>query len=645
MQKITDNIAKITILLLNIAIIAYLSFVSLTSGIDALYENRLFLGYLICATLTLPFFISRVIFKSALAGLTAALCFLYFPLEFLLLHAITMVSGLSADTILPLGVVFNIVLWNVLLFFMAYPGSATSSTPHSRQNPATDLLLGMIPAALFSLFIAVFVRQQDSVVALDYLQHLTVPNAMMHDGALCLLPGQCANLFLKQGYTTFYHVILGNLAVFLPNDPAKTFFMLDLVYPLVASIPLYSLFKRITRKVFWSQLGVLLSLLVFVTGGFDFAFFIPQTLALLLFITIFCEEKMNLGKLAITTLLLIPIHFIFGTLFAFYLWLKHYIVDHIKTKGETRVYIIILLSFVAFTLLTNITGFSIEKTLQLEDVRAIGGITNLAFPDNIVAYLGSLGAGWIYVVISLLGISLYTVRSRKALSALTFLVLGLGFFFLAPTYANKFALGLGVFSSILIIAYLSTLNLKIMGKLLISLSLIAIFGINFYIQYNRYVAFYTQENGTTSVFVEEDSAIVDYLNKHDEETFIVSDPYTQLVIAALTRTETPNAQYMPLETRANVQQYLTDPNPANYETLRKSPGIPNGTDFDILYTSRLYRSLLYEDTSWLYNMYSLNINNSEKVNILDDSIIEDMSEMGKHPIWISPNFVLFTSQQ
>ena len=98
--------------------------------------------------------------------------------------------------------------------------------------------------------------------------------------------------------------------------------------------------------------------------------------------------------------------------------------------------------------------------------------------------------------------------------------------------------------------------------------------------------------------------------------------------------------YMNLETRRNLFEYLKNPNSETYEALLTSPGIPN-TDTTILYTSRLERSIVLDDNAWIYNIYSLPLNNSYTITVLDQKLIDDQKRLEKQLIYISDNFILF----
>jgi hypothetical protein len=630
-----DAISLIT----NIAVIGYLIYSITTGGLHSFSTNYIFIGYLIFTTLTLPNLLSKVIFKSRLFGVSSALLFIYFPIQFLLQAIISNLTGLSFNEILPFGVVFNLILWNIL-FILFIIGD--NKVGNESENILKEIFSALLPAIGFVIFVFLLIRQKDSVVALDYLQHLTVPNKIFNNGILCVLPGQCSNLFLQHGYTTFYHIIFGNITTFLGNDPIKTFYVLDIIFPLVASIPIYMIFKKVTRSTLWAQLGVLLSLLTFVMGGYDFVFFIPQTFALYIFILTLREKKLNNIQLILISILLLSIHFIVGTIFVGYLWFKKLIVENLKTEKEKTILLLLLALSVIFFLLANIAGFSIEKLIQQEAIEIVGSLTNAYYPNNLEVYARNLGAGWLFILLAYIGALIQKRRDERTIAFLSFVSFGAIFYFLAPTYANKFAIGLGFFAAFIIVQYIWNLGFKPIFKLLLFALLIFTWGINFYVQYNRYLTFYTQESGVVSAITREDEAIVQYIKGNNlANTFIVSDPYTQIIIASLANVDTANAQYMKLETRRSLINYLEEPSVKTYEELLISPGIPVRKEIHILYTSRLQRSIDLNDYAWMYNIYSLPINNSYNITILGEELLEDQKRLGRELIYISENFILF----
>jgi hypothetical protein len=624
---------------INIGVIGYLIFSIFTGGLQSFSNNYIFIGYLIFSILTLPNLLSRVIFKSRLFGMSSALLFVYYPIQFLLQLLIGHLTGLSLNEILPFGVIFNVILWNILFMFFII---GDNKSGNESEEILKEIISALIPAVLFTILVFIFIRQKNSIIALDYLQHLTVPNKIFNNGILCILPGQCSNLFLQHGYTTFYYIILGNIVTFLGNDPIKTFYVLDIVFPLVASIPVYMIFKKITRSTLWSQLGVLLSLLVFVMGGYDFVFFIPQTFALYLFILIFREKRLSTFQLILISILLIYTHFIIGTLFVIYLWFRQLVINNLKNNKEKNIFLLLLLLSTMFFVLANVAGFSVEKLIQQDAVKVIGSLTNPYYPNNTTVYSQILGGGWLLVLIAYLSTLFEKKKSDMSITLLAYISFGIILYFLAPTYANKFTIGAGFFSSLLIVQYLWKLGFKPILKLFLFLALVSLYSLNFFVQYNRYQAFYTQEDGTVSAIVKEDLEVVKYIEENNlVNTYIISDPYTQLIVASLGNVDTAHAQYMSLETRSALLEYLQKPTVETYENLLLSPGIPGRKDISILYTFRLERSLKLDDSSWIYNIYSLPLDNSYTIGIVPDDLLNDQKRLDKELIYISDNFILF----
>lgn len=626
-------------LIMNIGVITYLIYSIFTGGLSSLGSNYIFLGYLIFTTLTLPNLLSKVLLKSRVFGVSSALLFIYYPILILIQALVANLSGLSLNEVLPFSVIFNLILWNTLLILFII---GDNKKGNESEVILKEVFSALLPAILFVLFVFIFIRQKDSIVALDYLQHLTVPNRIFHNGILCFLPGQCSNLFLQHGYTTIYHIVLGNIATFLGNNPIRTFYVLDIVFPLVTSIPLYMIFKRFTRSTLWSQLGVFLSLSTFILGGYDFVFFIPQTFALYIFILTFKEKHLNMIQLTLVSLLLFATHFIMGPIFILYLWFRHLVVQRLKTNKEKNLLLILIAVSVVFFIIANIAGFSIEKLLQQDAVSVVGSLTNPYYPNNIHFFLRNLGPAIPILVLAYIAMLFRKNKDEITLTLFSFVAFGSIFYFLSPTYTIKFAIGQGFFASLIIVKYLWSLGYRPVIKLLLFTVLVFTWGTNFLVQYNRYLGFYTQEKGYVSAIVEEDEAIIEYLENNDlTGSFIISDPYTQLIVASLGNIDTANAQYMQLETRNNLIAYLENPNFKTYEELLTSPGIPGGEEIHILYTSRLERSIKLNDHSWQHNLYSLPINNSYPISLLPQRLIRDQKRLGRRLLYISDNFILF----
>lgn len=626
-------------LTMNIGVISYLIYSIFTGGLPGLGTDYIFIGYVIFTVLTLPNLLSKVVLKSKLFGVSPALLFLYYPVILLLQLLVANLTGLALSEILPFSVIFNLILWNVLLILFIL---GDNKKGNESETILENVFSAILPASIFMLFVFLFLRQQDSIIAIDYLQHITVPNRIFQEGVLCVLPGQCSNLFQQHGYTTIYHVIMGNMTTFLGTDTIKTFYVLDILFPIIASIPVYIIFKKLTRSTLWSQLGVLLTLSTFIIGGYDFVFFIPQTFAFYIFILAVKEEKMTVLQLILISLLLFSVHFIIGTIFITYLWFRFLISQRAEKEKEKNLLLLLVPISIIFFTLTNIAGFSIEKLFQEEAVNIVGSLTNPYYPTNITFFLRNLGPAIPLLILAYIATFFEKKKREIVVTSFCFIAFGTIMYFLAPTYAIKFAIGQGFFASLIIIRYLWGLSYKPFVKGLFFVFLIFAWGLNFYVQYDRYTGFYTQESGRVSAITQEDEALINYLKQETiTNKFIVSDPHTQLIVNAFGNLDTANAQYMQLETRGNLTNYLQEPNTETYETLLTSPGIPGGTEIHILYTSRLERSLKLSDYSWLYNVYSIQINNSHPITALPDELLQDQRRLDRQIVHISNNFILF----
>ena len=173
----------------NIGVIGYLIYLLLTGGLSSFNTSYVFIAYTIFTVLTLPNLIAKVIFKAKIVSLASLFSFLYYPILYLLTTIISRVGGVSLSEILPFASIFNLLLWNIL--FMLFILLDEKRGDYS-EKIVKNIVLAVIPATIFSILTAIFIRQKDSVVALDYLQHTTVHNTMFYENKLCILPAQCS---------------------------------------------------------------------------------------------------------------------------------------------------------------------------------------------------------------------------------------------------------------------------------------------------------------------------------------------------------------------------------------------------------------------------------------------------------------------
>jgi hypothetical protein len=99
-------------------------------------------------------------------------------------------------------------------------------------------------------------------------------------------------------------------------------------------------------------------------------------------------------------------------------------------------------------------------------------------------------------------------------------------------------------------------------------------------------------------------------NRYDCQ--IVSDPYTQLIVASNTNYQTAGGHYQNLETREAFVNFVENPTQRSYEELLISPDIKRN-ELCILLSSRLYSKERYvnqDNIPWLNSMYEYEINNN-----------------------------------
>jgi len=635
-NNLTKYLKPLLILIIVLPLIIFV--VTAKNNFSNLASNDLFIIYLITVVLTTPSLIAKGFFKTTFIGFTTVATFMYYPLSYIFLFIIAQIIHLDLIVMLRGFIVFTIIYWNFLIIFIILTHESAYLITVTKK-----LIYLTIPIAIY-LVIFKLIRPNISIVALDYLQHQTVVNKILLGQNLCLTPNACSNLFLQQGYTSIYHTILGNLGSYWGGDLSKIFYYVDLVWPLLGAIVLYKLFRQRLTNRFLTYTAVVLSLLVFINGAYDFVFFIPQTLCFFFFLNLFTSHRLTLIKLIIGLVILLLTHFIMGSFLCVILivkflldryYLKYTEIDGISFIGVLSVVI------TTFIILANLAGFSIEKTLQSGEVNLVGASTNLIVPNNIYFVLSILGFG---IIIFLISLSYYFFTPKKHLVlffSVIYICLDLSLYFLSPTYANKFLLGIGVFSTLIIIAYISHVNLnKPLLYILMSL-LVLSYGFNYIYNYKSYLTFYRQSTGNISVLTPEDLPLINYLNNHTQNCLVISDPYTQIIIASFAQVDTARAQYMEPKSRKALVDFFTNPNDNNYNALLGIDETKGYYHFCLLYTSRLEKTIVEKNDFWLSNIYSYQINNDYVLG--DKSILNNyLKTKGLNIKYSDQHFVLYS---
>lgn len=226
-----------------------------------------------------------------------------------------------------------------------------------------------------------------------------------------------------------------------------------------------------------------------------------------------------------------------------------------------------------------------------------------------------------------------------------FICISISAYLLGPTYANKFLIGFGVFGIYVITEYISKSIKSKSYKLVIFIFIAISIGLNFTLQYKKYEDFYKQDNGDRSVIVKEDDAIKEFFNNYDSKCIVLSDPYTQIIIAGFTDFSTANAQYMELDSRRTLVSFITNPSDETYSKLINITELKPYTNEDIcfVYTSRLDEAIKTNQTYWTENIYSYILENNYPIRSTV-ALRGYLDSIGYKIVFNNPNFIVFAKE-
>lgn len=604
--------------------------------LPTLRDSYLFIGYSAFVFLTLPWLISRVVLRQRIFSVSTLLAYLIYPICYYICFGISNLTKLDRSTLLTICSIGGLGLWHLLTI----AGAVT--LPKKELKGFMLGLLTLLPVWVIYIGVFLLIRGTDSILALDYLQHQTVVNGMIAGANACFLPIDCSNLFLQQGYSIFYHSILGFAGSFLGNNLDKLFSVFDLSLPLAASFVILGLMRKVSTNLIWAAFGTLITLLVFSNGAYEFVFFIPQTLAFLLFLIILASGRLTPVKLLIAIVVIVLSHFVMGAFLSGILVAKWLLVDIYlvkERKHQTQVLLVMLLIPLQFVISLNLLGFSFERIFQARELEVIGSPTNFGYPDNVNFLLNILGPAVVLVLAAIVSFLIKKERTKLAWVGILGLAINLATFFLAITYASKFLIGLSLFSAILLTYFLSGLKLSKALAGFIILAITVVYGANFYSNYKSYLPFYRQESGEYSAVVEEDKSLINFLTKNKLSCTVLSDPYTQLMVATYTGTETAKAHYLKLPSRKLLDEFVSAPTDKAYSDLLKIPEVEQETDVCFIYTGRLQRSITRAEKFWLQNIYTYTLDNNLKVN--NQPLVELLEAKSARVLFSDDHFILF----
>jgi hypothetical protein len=629
------KIIPVTILILSF--LFYL-FGLVFGGFDFIQTNIISGLILSLSTLLLPALISKVILKKEHFGFGYLIGTLIYPLIYGLAYILNKQWGIDVRVIY---VIFSsLILFSSMYLFLIEIYKADIHEA-KQLSKAVITILTIITLVLGTRYLLGL--KPSSALSLDFLQHNAV-SMQIADGELCLTPNNCSSLFKKLGYTTYFHTIQTVLTVGFNLDLGIAETVFNTSFIVVIALSIFTFFQKHFQDDETSFIAALASILFFEIGAYSFNFFLPQSFALLLFINLLAEKRFTWSKLLIGGVPLLLSHFIFGPFFFGILVIYQiFFNEDIKKKEISLGQTITVIAFIGIiiTFVANLRGFSVEKVIQKEDIEQLGFFTNLYYPDNLKFLLKQYGVLILPFIISSIFHFIIKNKSITVLFSITYVSICLIFYFLGPTYANKFLIGSSIFMVFTITSLLQELNYPRFIKFSLLLVLLASVIPPYLLSYHNYIPFYKQADSKVSSIVDEDAELVEFLNEHKLDCQIVSDPYTQLVVSSQTSYDTAGGQYQELYTRKSLIEFIDNPSESNYENLLMSTDIRR--PFCLLLSGRLYSKDMYlnpDNTPWLNSMYEYEIDNSYPIGDISD-IVSFLKRKGLVTYYTDNNFRLF----
>jgi hypothetical protein len=606
-EKIIPTIAILSVFI-------YYMFSLITQGLNFLHNDIVFGLISALSILVLPALISKVILKKGYFGIGYIVSTIIYPFFYILFLVLNRTAGV--DMIILYNITSTIIIATSL--FLLTLITITESRYHTKK--VSLAIIGIIVVILLVIGARTLIGlDSDSLLSLDFLQH-NVVSTQMTNGRLCIVPNDCSSLFKKLGYTSYFHSIQTVHTVGSNLNIGIAEVSLNIAFMAISAILIFSYINKYIKDKLISFLATLITIFTFELGSYSFNFILPQTFTLILFLNMLLEKNLNWKKVLLITPILLATHFILGPFFIV-ISIAYIVLFNSKSKTKTydlaKTITLLLLLGIIITFVANLRGFSLERTLQTQDVEQLGGfLTNHYFPNNLVFLVVQYGP----IIMPLIIAIIYFLFKKKEkenifLFAIFYIATSLCIYFLGPTYANKFLIGSTVFVVLLIGLLLLDLRTnKFLATIILSLLLFS--SLIFYLlNLQRYNLYYTQNTGKISAVVDEDYGIVKHLKNNRYDCQIISDSYTQLIVASNTHYETAGGHYQELETRRALVELIDSPGQRNYERLLTSPDIKTD-NLCILLSSRIYSKENYTtsyNVPWLNSMYEHEINNNFRI--------------------------------
>ena len=624
MNKLLNNTKILKFIGVTIVTLATLfQFISIFNNSNNL--SNIFTYISILVVFSLPSLISKVVFKDQFFGIKTVTLFLIYPFFYI-------VSLILKDLTIP--TILLLTTWFSLLIYLI-----VTLKKHSLIKLYLSIVYILSTSLLIFFIYSILGRSLYSVVSNDYMVHQSAVQAMTDK--FCLLPSQCSNLFLIDTYTSFYQTIIFTLTKGFGLDFIYFGYILDIVFGSLIAFLIYNIFRKYKLNHFYSVLGSVVAILIFEQGAYTYQLFIPQTFAFFLSLYLILEKKYS--KLIILAFgVIFSIHFIMG-IYALILFIIHYLFQKnffwskLKLVRNKEIVIYTLLVFL-FVLLLSITGFSIEKTFQAEEIKNIGGASNYYYPENIKFLFEVFGLNSILFIVSVIYLSIKKLHTKWTYLAIANILAVLSVYFLAPIYANKFIIGIGISFTFLICTFLYELILDKRIKLGIIFAYLFFTLVSFTTNYQPFLNFYIQTDGNTSAINNNDINLIQFIENSKEKCIYISDPQTQLTISALTGKITDSGSYSSLESRRILNKIVSKPNSDNLSTVFDIKNT-NGDNVCLIYSSRLRDLSIEQEKYWLNKIYYYKVNSGNP--LVEDPFTIFMREIGITSIYTDSYFRVY----
>lgn len=556
---------------------------------ENLQNNSLYVYFSILITLSFPSLFSKVVLKKNFFGIYTVISFLVFPIFWIL----SLVIGSSFFPTLAL-----LIGWvSMITYFI-------KNSTRSELQKFTGSYLYLFLVSLFLITIYTIIgRTANSVVANDYLVHQSVVNQMT--STFCLIPSECSNLFLIDTYTSLYHSLIFPITQGFNTNFLVYGYLLDVFFGSLIGFVILQIFKKFNLNYFYSVFGSIITILTFEQGAFTYHLFIPQVFAFYLALQFILEKKFSRAVVP-AIFVVIATHFIMGTyilglMALYYLYKRNLFIKQIKLikTSEFTAYLGIITLLV---LLLSITGFSVEKSFQADEILNLGGATNYYFPDNLKFIFEIIGLNLLFLVIGIVYIIKNKMSSKWTYFAIAYIFAVISVYLLAPIYANKFLIGIGIFSSFMICTFLYELILDNRKKLALLVLFALVTLASFTTNYRFFILFYTQNDGNTSAINNKDLPLIEFINSNDLECVYISDPQTQLTISSLTNEITNSGSYSSLQSRRFLDNFVRVPTVQNLSRVFEIE-VTENQNVCFVYTKRLVELSNDETNLWENKIY------------------------------------------